>query len=132
MPMYRTAYGNRLKNSVTARTLANSRRDFFIAIGVAAASDALQLSDSKPQHRQQQHAMPPAPDIGRSVLSIAVTYGDVDDLQVQLAGAEQQIEITERIEVAEHPPVGDDAAVVASPQNLRPAERIFNGLSQHP
>ena len=52
-----------------------------------------------------------------AVGALAVADRQVDDLQVQLGGAEEQVEVAERIEVAEVGAVGGDALVVGLAQS---------------
>jgi hypothetical protein len=52
-------------------------------------------------HSQQHHAVAEAVYLRFAVLAVPVTYRDFDDLEVHFAGSEQQIEITEGIEITE-------------------------------
>ena len=55
--------------------------------------------------------MAPPLDVGRAVGALAVSDRQLDDLEPELRGAEQQVEIAERIEVAEVCAVGRERLV---------------------
>ena len=58
--------------------------------------------------------MAKAGDLRLAVGARAVADRQFDDLEVELGGAEEQVEVAEGIEVAEEGAVGGDALVVAS------------------
>ena len=60
-----------------------------------------ELSRRHPAHPQQQPAVLKTADFGRSVSARIVTNGHLDDFQIQANRPENQIEIAERIEIAE-------------------------------
>ena len=74
----------------------------------------------------------PALDVGRPVSAFAVADGDVGDFEAEFAGAEEQVEIAERIEVAEVSAVRDDFFVILGADDLGAAECVFDGLPKEP
>ena len=76
--------------------------------------------------------MAPALDIGFSVRPFPVTYRQVHDSEVQSGRAEDQVEIAERIDLAEVGTVGRDPLVICLAQNLGPAQRVLNTLTEQP
>ena len=68
-------------------------------------------------------------NVGRPVGPLPVTNGELDNLQILLRSAEQQIEVSEGIEVTKIGPTLGNAFVVAAMQHLRTAERIFDRLT---
>ena len=73
--------------------------------------------------------MPPAADVRLAVRARLVADGEVDDPQVEPRGAEEQVEVAERVELAEVRAAGGDPVVVAPEQHLRPAERVLHLLA---
>ena len=69
---------------------------------------------AKHDHAQQQPAVPEARDVGFAVFARGVADRHFGGLQVELGGAEDQVEIAERIELAEIGAVARDLVVVAS------------------
>ena len=65
-------------------------------------------------HLQQQPAMAEPANVGCPVGPLPVTNGDLDNLQILLRRAEQQIEVPEGIEVAKIGPTLGNAFVVAA------------------
>src|SRR5205085_792854 len=63
--------------------------------------EKLQPPCRKPRHAQQQPAMFPARDVRLAVSARVVADRQIDDPRVQFRRAKQQVEIAERIEVAE-------------------------------
>ena len=76
--------------------------------------------------------MPPALDIRLSVKSFAVSDGNIHNFEVQFIRAEEQIKVTEGIEVAEVSTVGIEAGVILFPHGLGAAQCVFDWLSQKP
>src|SRR5512138_3758813 len=74
----------------------------------------------------------PARDVRGAVGPLAVTDWQVDDLAVELGSAEDQIIITEWVEVAEVGAVGSDPLIILFPENLCAAERILDRLPKQP
>ena len=64
--------------------------------------------------------------------SFLIAYGQVDDLEVQLIGTEQQIEIPEGIEIPKVLPVGLQLQVVFSEHHLGAAEGVLDRLLHQP
>src|SRR3984893_14694564 len=61
----------------------------------------LQLAIGEPHHFQQQPAVAKARDLGLAEGARLVVDRGLDDFEILLCGAEDQIEIAERIEIAE-------------------------------
>ena len=76
--------------------------------------------------------MAPAIDVRASVGSFAITNGHLNDFQVQLGSAEQQIKIAERIKVAEIRSIRHQLVVITLANGLRSAKRVPDGLTQQP
>ncbi len=74
--------------------------------------------------------MSPALDIGIAVGACAVADGEVEDTEVEFSGTEQEVEVTEGIEVAEVGAVLGDFLVVLSEEHLGAAESILEGLAE--
>src|SRR6202047_4686447 len=66
-------------------------------------SDRLQFAISEPNHFQEQPSVPKARDLGLAERTRLVVDRRLDNFEVLLRCAEDQIEIAERIEVAEIP-----------------------------
>src|SRR5665213_1806536 len=98
------------------------------AIRVEAEHLDLQLPEREHRHVNQQPAVAEAGDLRVSVRAGVVAHGEVDDLQVQARRSEQEIEVTERIEVPEVRTAGGDLLVAAALERLRPAERVLDRL----
>ena len=74
----------------------------------------------------------PAGDVGGAVGTFTVADGEVDDLAVEFGGAEDQVKISEGVEVAEVGTVGGNFFVLFFPHHFCAAEGVFNGLAEHP
>src|SRR5260370_41272432 len=71
-------------------------------------------------------------DIGFAVSARNVADGYVNDSQSQCSGGVEQLEIAERIEVAEIAPPCLHALIVGARDEFRPAERIADANIQNP
>src|SRR4051812_7658228 len=76
--------------------------------------------------------MAPTLDVGRAVIAGTVTDRDFYDLQAQPGCTEQQVEVAERVEVAEIGAILRDARIVGFPQDLGPAEGVLDRLPKQP
>ena len=76
--------------------------------------------------------MSPARNVRRAISTIVVPDRDIDDFQVQLGGAKQQIEVAKRIKVAKVGPVAGQKFVIITHQRLGSAQGILNGLAENP
>src|SRR5439155_2836727 len=56
------------------------------------SSDELHLPRREGDHFEQQPAVFPALDVGRAVDALAIADGQIDDLEAELRGAEEQVE----------------------------------------
>ena len=83
----------------------------------------------KGDHSEQQESMLPARDIGGAVGAVTVADGQVDDLAVQFGRAEDQVKITEGIEISKVGAIGGDLFVILAPHDLCSAECVLDGLS---
>src|SRR5215472_3131494 len=77
------------------------------------------------RHAQQLGAVLKAADFSFSVRPSAVANRQLDDLEILLGRAEQQIEVPEGVEVAEEAAIAGNLLVIPPKKNLRPTERIF-------
>src|SRR5262249_22832424 len=75
---------------------------------LAASCAELELAEAEHRHAQKQPAVLEPADLGVAVRARAIAHRHLDDFQARPGGAEEQIEITERIEIAEVRPPGDD------------------------
>ena len=76
--------------------------------------------------------MTPAFDIGLAISAIAIADRHVRDFQMESTGAEEEIEIAERIEVAEMRAIRRDPLVIFFEKNFRSAKRVFDRLAERP
>src|SRR5581483_8533470 len=84
--------------------------------------------------RERRHARPEPPvaeaaDVRLAVHARAVADGEVDDPQAEARGTVQQVEVAERVEVAEVLARLRDLLVRAAREHLRPAERVLHVLA---
>ena len=71
-----------------------------------------------------------AMDIGGAVGPLLVADGHFENLEIELGCPEQQVEISEGIELAEILPVGSDAFVVSSEQHFCSTERVLDPFAE--
>src|SRR6185437_14565571 len=76
--------------------------------------------------------MAKARNLGLAIGPTGVPDRHFDDFQGQLRGAEDQIEIAERIEIAEIAASGLEPLVVGAPQHFGAAQRVGETLSEQP
>lgn len=76
--------------------------------------------------------MLPAGDVGCTIGALAIADGEIDDLEVEFGGSEDQVEIAEGIEIAKVGAVGCYFFVVFFPHHFGAAKGIFDGLTEHP
>src|ERR1700736_3762740 len=105
----RSIVGVRLDNTILAGRAGFSR---------APISHELDTAEREPQHSQQQPPVLPAPDVGGSIRALQVADRKIDNLQVLLGRAKQQVEVAKRIEVAEVRAVRTDRFVLLLAQHL--------------
>src|SRR6266540_7291432 len=67
-------------------------------------SDEFDFLASVQTHPQQDQAFPNVLDVRAAVIALIVANRDFDDVQVELRGAEEQVEVTERVEIAKESP----------------------------
>jgi len=77
------------------------------------------------RHAQQLGAVLKAADFSFSVRPSAVANRQLDDLEILLGRAEQQIEVPEGVEVAEEAAIAGNLLVIPPKKNLRATERIL-------
>ncbi len=65
-------------------------------------SQRLHLSEREHEHASQKPAMAETVDLGLAIGAARVTHRHFDNLEVVLGRTEQQVEIAERVEVAEN------------------------------
>src|SRR5687767_12254349 len=88
------------------------------ALGPRALPYKFQAHGGEPDHPQQEPTVAPARNIGFAISAGTVTDRQVEHAQIQLGGAEEQVEIAEWIEVAEVGTVARDLFVLRSKQHL--------------
>ena len=76
--------------------------------------------------------MPPPADVRGPVPARAVANRQIDDLESKFRRAEQEVEVSERVELAEVRAVGGDQFVISPCKHLGSAERVFHRLAQQP
>src|SRR5262249_10062643 len=82
-------------------------------------------------HSQQLGPVSKAANFGFSVRPSAVADRQLDDLEILLGRAKQQIEVPEGVEVAEETAALGNLLVIPSKENLRATERVFEWLPQN-
>ena len=92
-------------------------------------SHEFQLSRSKDHHAQEKPAMAPALNVRFAIGALAVTDGDVGDLQIEFGRAEEKVEVAEGVEVAEVSAVGGNFFVVGAAKRFSAAKRVLHGLA---
>ena len=118
------------------RPSASSRRWRPCSPSVASSSSSApsakdpdaELPEGERRHPQEQEPVAEAADVRLPVRPRVVADGEVDDAKRKLPGAEEQIEVAERVEVAEVRASGCDPLVVVPVEYLRPAERVLDRL----
>ena len=100
--------------------------------GSGDGSERLELVEGEEDHAEQQPAVPEARDLRLAVAPARVAHRDLDDLQVELGGTEDEVEVAEGIEIAEVGAVRDDPPVMALQERLGAAKRIGQALVQEP
>src|SRR5580765_7902565 len=76
--------------------------------------------------------MPPTLDVGRAVLTRTVANRNFYDLQLELRSSEEQVEVSERVEIAEVGAVMRDPCIVGFPQDLGPTQGVLDRLPKQP
>src|SRR3989304_2805677 len=76
--------------------------------------------------------MPEAVDFRFTVLTVSITYWNLNDLEVHFAGTEQQIEVPERIEVAKVRAVPDQRQIIFPEHHLSAAQRVLQAFAEQP
>src|SRR5687768_3962955 len=96
-------------------------------------SHAAELDSQQPRHRhsKQNGAVAEPSDVGCSVGSRAVIHGNVDYTGTKDCGREQELEVAERIEVAEIMSPSHESFVIAMRHELGPAEAVTEPYVQH-
>src|ERR1051326_6615885 len=92
----------------------------------------LQAEQGKSEHLEEQGSVGPTVDVGIAIGPLAVANRNIDNLQIQLAGAKQKIEVAEWIEVAENMSVAGNMKIVFTEQDLRSTKSVFDRLSHYP
>src|SRR6266542_4165142 len=104
----------RLRSSVVRGSSRARSRVSGWARNLLASSNKLDLPRRVKNHPQKQPAVAESADVGAAVFSFAIAHRDVDDLEVQFGGAEEQVEIAERIELAEVLAVAGNLIIVGA------------------
>src|SRR5262249_34244427 len=80
--------------------------------GPPVASDRVDAHECKQHDAQQHEAVPEARDLRLAVSAADIADGDLDRLERKLRSAEDQLEVAERVEVAEIAARGLDPRIV--------------------
>src|SRR5207253_7187928 len=83
-------------------------------------------------HAQEQQAVPPALNVRLAVGASLIADRQIDDPQVQLRRAEQEIKIAKRIEVAKIGAMARDGFVILFEKHLGAAQGVLERLAQEP
>ena len=76
----------------------------------------LDAQEREEDHAQQHEAVAEARDLGLAIGAAGIADRHLDDLEAELRGAENQVEIAERIEVAEIAAAGLEPCIVGAAQ----------------
>src|SRR5262249_24876426 len=95
-------------------------------------SHRLDAHECEQHHAQQYESVTEAGNLGLAVGAAGVADRNLDRLEAELGGAEDQIEIAERIEIAEIAATGLEARIVGAGQRLGAAQRIGEPLREQP
>src|SRR6266540_5512021 len=98
----------RRKRVVSGLSSGTPRVSGCLSQRIIIGSHELQPPCGERHHTEQQPGMSPALNIGRAVGALTVPNGQVDDAQREPCRAEQQVEVPERVEVAEVGTVGSN------------------------
>src|SRR5262249_15534526 len=74
----------------------------------------------------------PALDVSFPINALLVAYRLLNDLQIILCGAENQVEISERIDLAEVGSIGGDHVIISPAEHLGSAQRVLDALAKQP
>src|SRR5688572_1598126 len=94
--------------------------------------ERLEFSKREHDHLQQQPAVAKARNLRFAIGSSRVADGNLGDLEVELRGPEDEIEITERVQLSEIGPIGGNFQVVLASERFRSAQRIGETLIEQP
>src|SRR5262245_59967958 len=95
-------------------------------------SHRLDAHEREQHHACKHEAVTETGDLSLAVAAAGVADGNLDRLEAELRGAEDQLEITERVEVPEVAATGLQARIVDARYRLRSAQRIGEALRQTP
>src|SRR5438270_2629002 len=91
-----------------------------------------QAPETDHRHRNQQPPMAADSNFGNTRQAAPVADGNFDDRYVQPGGAEEEVEIAERIEIPKMAAAGLDPLVIALEQHLGSAQRVADRLLEEP
>src|ERR1044071_4871355 len=103
-----------------------------VGVQAALSRDELEPGGGEGGHAKQQPAVAPALDVGFAVGAGLVADGQVDDPQVELGRAEEEVEIAEGIKIPKVIAVGGDGLVILFEKDLGAAEGVLEGLAEKP
>src|SRR5271165_4113293 len=98
----------------------------------AVSSHRLDAHECEKHHPQQHEAVPKPGDLRLAIGAACIADRDFDSFETELRGAEDEVEIAERIKVAEIAAAALEPQVVAAAHYLRPAQRVGEALRQEP
>ena len=75
--------------------------------------------------------MLPPLDVGAAVHPLPIMHRHIEYFQIQFCGAENKIEVAKRVKIPEKRPALLYPFIIAPPEDLRPAQRIFEPLAKY-
>src|SRR5207247_9626010 len=103
-----------------------SARRPVAAAGSPGSSHRLEPEESENGHLEQQPAVCKPPDVRGPVIRFLVMDRDLQDLEVELGGPGEEIEVAERNEVTEIPAAQCNAEVIRAPAALGAARSVLD------
>ncbi len=76
--------------------------------------------------------MTEALDLGSAIGTVFITDGHLKHFQIKFHRAENQIKITERVEIAEIMAIGSKLIIMMLEHDLGPAQGVLKALAQKP
>lgn len=99
---------------------------------LAEPSDRLDLEKREDHHSQQHHAMPKARNLSFTIGPSRIADRQIDRLEIELRGAEDEVEIAERIKIAEVGLAIPKPVVIRTAHHFGAAQGVRVALVQQP
>src|SRR6195256_5432180 len=106
-----------LKASINPTSVPGIKHHFW-SPPLICASNGFEFAIGEPHHFQQQPAVAKPGDLGLAEGACLVMDRRLDDLEILFGGTEDQVEVAERIEVAEIATLPRQRLIILSQQNL--------------